>query len=663
MTYTYEIFLRHGQVGKIEWDAFLRQIAEYLGGIASWEIFIARDQNVIHYYLRVDKNISASFGLADFLLKPSDFAPPSIKTSHHHGLYSNKWSDNFVTILQNLRKHQYQLSYAVISLKTFKKTLTGSIRIYYRRGERNFRERLILFSPNTFLSIDFAKEKSFIFKKFPKYLKLEKVTQLLSEDSTGALFEIDPFPYLESAQYLRHDSYDFAKHSLIIGGSGSGKSRFLSSLIDKIYQSNSSDYKVIVIDPHDALYRDCAQISSRSVINFQNLTNSIDLFQCRTEDINASVELMLSLFHSLMNDSYNGRLERVLRYTVYLLIVAHEFSFLTLRKVLLDLEYRNAVIAKHQDQLPVSVSHFFLTDFNELKSQNYNDAIAPIIAFIDEMQMVPVFNSEERLPNLATKVQDNFLNIFSLNRLKLGDKVVQTIAGLLMQQLFLLSEQPHDAHLIIIIDEVSVVENPIIARFLSELRKYRASVILAGQYFDQISPNLRSAIFSNTSNYYLFRVSQSDASLLTKNLKIKVENSQEPEDQVNLLTGLKLRECLVQVSAHDELLPIFKARTTDFDSTATTLSLASAIAHESPVETVQKENILEQTFTFPNLQKSFSENTPSKTHENPLLKNKQIFSQDKTPPKAFNFEINPDISFENIKNNYSTSRKRKETNK
>ena len=64
---------------------------------------------------------------------------------------------------------------------------------------------------------------------------------------------------------------------------------------------------------------------------------------------------MLTLFHSLMNGSYNGRLERVLRYTAYLLIVAGQFSFLTLRQLLLDLEYRNKVLSQYQAQLPTSV--------------------------------------------------------------------------------------------------------------------------------------------------------------------------------------------------------------------------------------------------------------------------------------------------------------------
>lgn len=580
MKYAYEIFLKHGQIGAIEWNQFLLQVAEYLNGFAKWEIRLQCDHNVIHYYLLTTQIMPASLELIDFLLKPCPEPPSFIGISR--GVYLNKWDDNFVTLAQNFRKHQYHIQSVSLRFLSIRKFLAGSIRISYARRSESCQQQLLLFAPAQFLSVDFDKSKTFLFKKFPKYLKLEKVTRLLASESENALFEVDSFPYSSGKAYLHLDSYDFAKHSLVIGGSGSGKSKFLASMIDKIYQTNPAGYKIVVIDPHDALYQDCTQIPSRAVINFQSLASGIDLFQCRADDINAGVELMLTLFRSLMNDSYNGRLERVLRYATYLLIAAEQFSFLTLRKLLLNLTYRNEILAQHQHKLPASVAHFFLTDFNELKAQNYNDAIAPIVAFIDEMQMVPVFNSEAKLADLPQKVHDNFLNIFSLNRLKLGNKVAKTIAGLLMQQLFLLAEQKLPQHLLIIIDEVSVVENPIIARFLSELRKYNTSVILAGQYFDQISADLRSAIFANTSNYYLFRVSQSDANLLTQNLKIKIEGSNNPDDQCNLLTGLKARECLAQISSDEEILPIFKARTTDFSATTATTAVAGLASVQVP---------------------------------------------------------------------------------
>ncbi len=669
-TYTYEIFLRHACVGQTEWQEFLLQVASFLDHFSTWQIYLQLEQNTIHYYLQTSRPLPLSFSLIDFLLKPSDTQLAKLPPAHR--FYANKWSDNFVTVLQDFYRRQYRLSAAVITFSSYKSTFLSHIKIIVHRGQRTFGWRLLLTSPSTFLSIDFNKSKTFLFKKFPKYLKLEKVTELLTTTSTDALLEIDPFPYLDQTQYLTLDSFDFAKHSLVIGGSGSGKSRFLASFIHKVSEFNAKKYKVIVIDPHDAFYRDCAGISATKVTNFQTPAQSINLFSASATDINASVELMLTLFQSLMQETYNGYLERVLRYATFLLTTAQKFSFITLRRLLLDIEYRNQILTELQAQLPVSVAHFFLTDFNELKTQHYDSAIAPIIAFIDEMQMVPVFNSENLSTSLAETVQQNFLNIFSLSRLRLGDKVVKTIAGLLMQQLFLLAQQDLPEHLLIIIDEVAVVENPIIARFLSELRKYNASVILAGQYFDQITPQLRSAIFANTSNFYLFRTSQSDAEVLTRNLKIKIEGSDDVEDSQKLLTKLKARECLVQIDASGESLPIFKARTADYaPTTVEDVKPASNYARITTKKIDPKSNscTIEQPFNYhqiiPDSPPHHPQNGSDSSFNTPEDSSKPSSSiPDPTtfplPPPTFTFDTD-DVDLAEFTNNYSTNRKPKES--
>lgn len=181
----------------------------------------------------------------------------------------------------------------------------------------------------------------------------------------------------------------------------------------------------------------------------------------------------------------------------------------------LNLEYRNDLIKKFKYILPISVIDFFLTDFNDLKTRSYGEAISPIIGFIDEMEMIPVFNSEQKSDNLINTIKNNFLVLFSLDRTKLGNKVTRVIAGLIMQQLLtIIARHEINGHIIFIIDEVAVVESSILSRYLSEARKYNLSLILAGQYFNQISSQLKNAIFANVINYFIFRVSKLDANLL-----------------------------------------------------------------------------------------------------------------------------------------------------
>lgn len=136
----------------------------------------------------------------------------------------------------------------------------------------------------------------------------------------------------------------------------------------------------------------------------------------------------------------------------------------------------------------------------------------------------------------------------------------------MQQMLTLIQSGSIKEHIIFIIDEVAVVENPILCRFLSEARKYNLSLILASQYFNQVSNNLKESILANVINYYIFRVSRLDATMLVDNLDIKVPIDDTKETKIKMLSSLNNRECIVRVSKSDVLFPAFKARTMDFVS-------------------------------------------------------------------------------------------------
>ena len=177
--------------------------------------------------------------------------------------------------------------------------------------------------------------------------------------------------------------------------------------------------------------------------------------------------------------------------------------------------------------------------------------------------MIPVFNSEQNSENLKNTIHDNFLTLFSLDRTKLGNKVTKTISGLIMQQLLtIIQKREIDEHIIFIIDEVAVVENPILSRYLSEARKYNLSLILAGQYFNQISDELKNSIFA----YFIFRVSKLDANILVDNFNMKIPLDDSRDRKIKLLTELQIRKCIVRIDSNGVLLPAFKGITLDYTS-------------------------------------------------------------------------------------------------
>ena len=568
MGLTSEIYLTKKNITKEEWSELIRVISNYNGLFRKWKIIIKNDKNQIRYFVKTNCSLPSTINnLNSFLLKSVNniFLPKSNITLP----FITKVNNSVVDIINYSEiKNKGNLIFLEI---TFQKLYEGKIKAntnFYLNKNGFIKKYKALFTlPTNLLSIDFDGNKRYFYKNAPKYLDINKILHLLNTDPHSSILKIDTFPYLQGNFYLNQNSYNFDKHSIVLGSSGCGKSKFISLLINNIYKNRNlrQRYRVVVIDPHASLENDIGGISK--VIDFKNSLDSIDLFINNSDDVISSTELLLELLKSLIADQYNSKLERVLRHSIHILLTNESFNFSNLRKLLLDLEYRNDLIKKLKYKLPISVIDFFLSDFNDLKTKSYGEAISPIIAFIDEMEMIPVFNQQETEGNLKDTICDNFLTLFSLDRTKLGDKVTKTISGLVMQQLLtIIGRREINEHIIFIVDEVAVVENPILSRFLSEARKYNLSLILAGQYFSQISESLKESIFANVVNYYIFRVSKLDANILVDNFNMKIPLDDTRDRKIKLLTELNNRECIVRLDSNGILLPAFKGVTLNYTS-------------------------------------------------------------------------------------------------
>ena len=565
---TSEIYLTKNYVLKKEWEDLINVISNYNGLLKNWKIIIENNSNQLRYFIKSDCSLPATInGLNAFLMK--NIEDNKLYYSYLSLPFFTNTENNIIDIINYLEiKNKGKLNFIEITFKKLSKNnIKKKIVIYLTKNGNTKKYRLLLSNPTNILSVDFDNNKRYFFKSAPKYLDINKILHLLSTDINSSIFKIDTFPYLQGDFYLNQNNFSFDKHSVVLGASGTGKSKFLSLLINNIYKNSDlkQRYKIVIIDPHAALEDDIGGISR--VIDFKTTLDSIDLFINNPDDVISSTELLLELFKSLIADQYNSKLERVLRHSIYVLLLDNSFNFSNLRKILLELEYRNFLIKKLKNKLPISIIEFFLTDFNDLKTKAYGEAVSPIIAFIDEMEMIPVFNNQTNEDNLRKTIYDNFLTLFSLDRTKLGDKVTKTISGLVMQQLLsLIQNHSFNEHIIFIVDEVAVIENPILCRFLAEARKYNLSLILAGQYFSQITDKLKNAIFANVINYYIFRVSKMDANILVDNFNMKIPLDDTRDKKIKMLTELNNRECILRIDSNDKLLPAFKASTISYES-------------------------------------------------------------------------------------------------
>ena len=288
----------------------------------------------------------------------------------------------------------------------------------------------------------------------------------------------------------------------------------------------------------------------------------MSLFNKEDNNLMVTTELILSLFQTLMAEQYNSKLERVLRYSISLLTTLGLMNFQNLRKLINEVDYRNKLL---RNDLPESITDFFAMDFNNLRTTSYQEAISPILSFIDEIELLPALKDNKSNKELKDVLNDHFLTIISLNQSKIGMKAVKTISGFIMQQILqLVQSHTFDEHIILIVDEVSLLENPILNRFLAESRKYNLSLILAQQYFNQISQSLQKGIFANVVNYYIFRISKEDARILDGNIRMDIPVKNSAITRFKILTELKNRECIVRIGAQERVYPAFQAKTLDF---------------------------------------------------------------------------------------------------
>lgn len=322
---------------------------------------------------------------------------------------------------------------------------------------------------------------------------------------------------------------DARHHTYIIGKTGSGKTTLLRNMIFQHLYNGSG---LALLDPHGDL--------AEELLDHFPPSRADDLVYFNPGDLEFPIGLNLlanvpkdsrhlvasgivGAFKSIWRDSWGPRMEYILYNALAALLDCQNTSLLGVNRMLTDADYRAWVIQQIEDPF---VRSFWADEYAGYDARFVREAIAPIQNKIGQFLMNPPIRNI--LGQVKSKIDFRFMMdtgrvfIANLSKGKLGADKANLLGSLLATQFQLAAmsrtdtpeAERRDFHLFI--DEFHNFTSDSFAAILAEARKYRLCLTLSHQYLDQLSPQVRQAVFGNAGTIVSFRTGHTDAELLAR---------------------------------------------------------------------------------------------------------------------------------------------------
>ena len=336
---------------------------------------------------------------------------------------------------------------------------------------------------------------------------------------------------------------DRRRHMYVIWKTWMGKSTLLENMIiDDIRKGRG----VAVIDPHWDL--------AESIIWFipKNRTNQTIIFDpsdtewpiafnmldnVKTEHRPLVASWIVWIFKKIFWDSWWPRLEHILRNTILALLEYPNTTLISIPLILTSEVYRNKVINKVKD--PV-VKKFWISEFASLDLRQRTEAISPILnkvwQFLSSTILRNVLGQTKNSFSIRWAMDNKKIIIINLSKWKIWEDA-STLLWAMMVTKFQMDamsradiEESKREDFYLYVDEFQNFATDSFATILSEARKYKLNLVMANQYIDQMTEEVKWAVFWNVWSLVSFQVWYNDASLLKEVFSWNISE----EDLMNL---------------------------------------------------------------------------------------------------------------------------------
>jgi len=322
---------------------------------------------------------------------------------------------------------------------------------------------------------------------------------------------------------------DRRAHLYILGKTGTGKSTLLEALM---LDDARKGFGFALLDPHgDLVKRIKARIpwSRRDdVIDFDAADSSQPygfnpLANIPVDKRPLACSGLIQVFKHLWNDSWGPRLEYILRNSLLSLLDYPGSNLSDILKLLSDREFRKKVIPYIQNE---QIREFWTKEFDKYPERLRAEAVSPIQnkvgAFLSHPLLQKILTKPENPLSLRKIMDEGKILLVNLAKGSIGEDTSNLLGSLLISRFDLAAlsraniPEGERRDYTLYMDEFHNFTTQSLVLMLSELRKYRLSLVLAHQYLTQLEPSIKDAILGNVGTIIVFRIGATDAEVFAQ---------------------------------------------------------------------------------------------------------------------------------------------------
>lgn len=325
---------------------------------------------------------------------------------------------------------------------------------------------------------------------------------------------------------------DRTRHMYVIGKTGMGKSTLLENMAVQDIQKGEG---MAFLDPHgktaDLLLEYVPEHRLKDVLYFAPFDMDYPVAFNVMEDVGYDkrhlvVSGLMSTFKKIWADAWSARMEYILSNTLLALLEYPGATLLAVNKMLSDKEFRKRVVDNITDP---SVKSFWVDEFAKYTDRFAAEATPAIQNKIGQFTSNPLIRNIIGQPKSSFDVRkmmdERKILIINLSKGRVGETNANLLGSMLITRIYLSAMSRADVpesvlnklpNFYLYVDEFQSFANESFADILSEARKYKLNLTMAHQYIEQMSEEVRAAVFGNVGTMAIFRVGSYDAEVLEK---------------------------------------------------------------------------------------------------------------------------------------------------